>query len=154
MTDRDRPVLLIEDSEDDAELAQMALRQAGISEPIVVARDGEEALDYLFGGRDHDQPRPRSRPRLILLDIKLPKVDGFEVLRRIRQDPRTRALPVVMLSSSDVHEDIARAYELGVNSYVCKPVEFSAYSHAVTQLGTYWIHVNEAADQVPREEDE
>jgi two-component system response regulator len=150
MSERDRPILLIEDSEDDAELAQMALRQAGVSDRIVVARDGEEALDYLFGESDQD----RSRPRLVLLDVKLPKVDGFEVLRRIRQDPRTRTLPVVMLSSSDVHEDIERAYDLGVNSYVCKPVEFSAYSHAVTQLGTYWVHVNQAADQILRKETE
>jgi CheY-like chemotaxis protein len=132
-------VMLVEDSEDDAELAIRALRQAGVSR-IRVARDGEEALDQLFG-RDGVAPQPL--PQLVLLDIKLPKVDGLEVLRRMRADVRTRRLPAVILSSSDVCEDVARAYELGANSYVCKPVEFARYAQTVRDVAHYWMAVNE-----------
>lgn len=138
MSDRARPLLLVEDNEDDIELALLALRDVEIAGGVQVARDGEAALSYLYG----DAARPM--PLLVLVDIKLPKVDGFEVLRRVRLDARTRALPVVMLSSSDAPEDIARAYELGANSYVCKPIEFSEYEDAVRMLGQYWLHVNEA----------
>jgi two-component system response regulator len=141
MDERDRPILLVEDSQDDAELAILALREAGVVSRVDVVRDGEEALEYLF-----DAPsRSASPPLLVLLDIKLPKIDGFAVLRRIRQEERTRMLPTVILSSSTVREDIARAYELGANSYVRKPVEFSGYSDKIRQVGLYWVNLNEPA---------
>jgi two-component system response regulator len=143
MSDHDRSILLVEDSEDDVELALLALRDVGLTGGVDVARDGEEAIAYLFGGMG----QPRSWPLFVLLDVKLPKVDGFEVLRRIRQDSLTRTLPVIMLSSSDVPEDVARAYALGANSYVCKPVAFSEYEDTIRQLGLYWVHVNVACNR-------
>ena len=140
-----RRILLVEDSEDDEELAILSLRQAGVTGIIDVARDGQEALEYLFG----TSPSPDARlPRVVLLDIRLPKIDGLDVLQRIRADQRTRLLPVVVLSSSDAPEDIARAYELGANSYVRKPVEFSAYAETVRQLGRYWSQVNEPMESL------
>jgi CheY-like chemotaxis protein len=133
----DRLILLVDDSRDDAELAVIALREAGITGPIDVVRDGEEAIEYLIGSDT------RSLPTCVLLDIKLPKVNGFEVLQRIRECPRTRSLPVIMLTSSDVADDVERAYELGANSYVRKPIEFSKFLDTVRQLGRYWLQVNQ-----------
>ncbi len=140
MSTKRPPILLVEDSEDDAELATLTFQQCGMSAPIVVVRDGEEALDYLFGDNVTSKQRI---PFLVLLDISLPKIDGFEVLRRIRSNEETRRLPTVMFSSSNVPEDVERAYDIGANSYVRKPVEFSRYSDTLRQVGQYWINLNE-----------
>lgn len=139
---RDGPILLVEDSPDDEFLTLRTLKNANISNKIVVMRDGAEALDYLFGSGAY-KGRGVAQPAVILLDIKLPKVDGLEVLERIRSDDRTRLLPVVMLTSSDEQRDLLRSYELGVNSYVRKPVDFGEFSQAVAQLGLYWLLINE-----------
>jgi two-component system response regulator len=143
----DKTILLVEDNEDDEELTTRALRQAKIVNEIVVTRDGREALDYLFGegkyaGRDATQT-----PALILLDLKLPKLSGLEVLAKLRADPRTRLVPTVVLTSSSEDEDMVRSYESGANSYVRKPVEFKAFADAVSQLGVYWVLLNQP---VPR----
>lgn len=139
----DRPILLVEDNQDDEELTLMALEDAGISNPIHVARDGAAAVEYLF------EPGPgggeRAAPLLVILDLQLPKLNGFEVLERIRAAESTRSLPVVIMTSSDADEDVARGYQLGVNSYVRKPVESSAFSGVVRQLGLYWLLLNEPA---------
>jgi CheY-like chemotaxis protein len=140
----DRPLLLVEDNSDDEELTLMALREAGVTNEIRVARDGAEAIEYLFG-RPADQSGSTVLPLVVLLDLKLPKVDGFGVLKRIRETESTRLLPVVVLTSSDADEDITRSYKLGVNSYVRKPIEFSGFALAVKQLGLYWLLLNESA---------
>lgn len=136
-------ILLVEDNPDDEALTLRALRQHKIKTEVVVAHDGVQALDYLFGtgeyaGRDMDE-----RPEVILLDLKLPKVDGLEVLRRLRADPRTRLLPVVILTSSNEERDLIDGYSLGANSYVRKPVDFIQFTEAVRQLGLYWLVINE-----------
>ena len=130
------PILLVEDDPDDLELTQLALREARVANPLVVARDGVEALDLLFRGG-------ALRPVVVLLDLKLPKVDGLQVLERIRGDARTRDLPVVVLTSSDEEEDRHRSYALHANSYVRKPVDFDRFQAAVRQLGLYWTVLNE-----------
>jgi two-component system response regulator len=137
-------ILLVEDNEDDLDLTLRAFRKSHLANPIVVARDGVEALDYLFGTGDHDGRDAREVPRLILLDLKLPKIDGLEVLRRLRSDPRTRLAPVVILTSSDEDRDRAEGYGLGANSYIRKPVDFGAFVKAVEQLGVYWLLLNQA----------
>ena len=137
------PILLVEDNADDLELTQLALREAKVANALVVARDGVEALDLLF--RD-DAPL---RPVVVLLDLKLPRVDGLQVLERIRSDPRTRDLPVVVLTSSDEEEDRHRSYALHVNSYVRKPVDFDRFQAAVRQLGLYWTVLNEPPPVLP-----
>ena len=139
----ERTILLVEDNPDDEALTTRALRMAKIANDIVVARDGAEALDYLFGeggyaGRDVSQV-----PALVLLDLKLPKLSGLEVLQRLRGDPRTRLVPTVVLTSSSEDEDMLRSYESGANSYVRKPVEFGAFANAVSQLGVYWLLLNQ-----------
>lgn len=128
-------ILLVEDSRDDEELALLALRQAGFSATVQVARDGEEAVACLAA-------MPPGGFRLVLLDLKIPKLDGFEVLRRIRSSNGTALLPVVVFSSSDTPSDIERAYRLGASAYVCKPVEFDQYSEVVRQIGAFWIGLN------------
>jgi two-component system response regulator len=131
---------LIEDNPDDEELTLMTLEAAGIRNTIHVARDGAQALAYLFGA----EGSPAGElPMLVILDLKLPKVDGFAVLERIRSAQATRSLPVVILTSSDTDEDVARGYALGVNSYVRKPVDFAEFSAAVRTLGLYWVLLNE-----------
>lgn len=136
-------ILLVEDNPDDEALTLRALEKNDIPRSTVkVARDGVEALDFLFGtgtyqGRDTD-----NQPQLVLLDLKLPKVDGIEVLRRLRQDDRTRVLPVVVLTSSDEQKDIIDIYNLGANSYIRKPVNFDQFTEAVRQLGVYWLQLN------------
>ncbi len=140
------PILLVEDNPDDELLTIRALKNANVTNEIVVARDGAEALDYIFGTGACAERGPLT-PAIILLDIKLPKLDGLEVLERIRGDERTRLLPVVMLTSSDEERDVVRSYELGVNSYVRKPVEFGAFSEAVKRLGLYWLLLNEPPPQ-------
>lgn len=130
-----RVILLVEDNPDDEKLAVRALKQGNIANEIVVARNGEEALNLLF----HLDPLPS----VVLLDLKLPKIDGLEVLRRIRNHPTTRLLPVVILTSSSEDRDIIESYNLGANSYVRKPVEFSQFTKAVHQLGMFWVLINE-----------
>jgi len=137
-------ILLVEDNQDDEELAMLALKKGNIANDVVVARDGVEALDYLFAtgafsGRDLTEV-----PQLVLLDLKLPKIDGLEVLRRIRADPRTRRQPVVILTSSKEEEDLIRGYDEGANSYVRKPVDFNQFIEAVHQLQLYWLVLNES----------
>ncbi|MDE2293682.1 MAG: response regulator [Elusimicrobia bacterium] len=136
-------VLLVEDDPRDRELDLRALRRHKLANNVQVAVDGQEALDFLFGEGGHAGRRLEDGPRVVLLDLKLPKVDGLEVLRRIRADPRTRALPVVVLTSSREERDIVESYALGVNSYVVKPVEFEKFAAAVADLGLYWLLLNE-----------
>ena len=139
----DKVILLVEDNPDDVELTLRALKKNNIANDVVVAKDGVEALDYLFATGLYEGRVLNEMPELILLDLKLPKVDGLEVLRRIRADERTELLPVVILTSSDEENDLINGYKLGANSYVRKPVEFSRFSEAVSQLGLYWLLINE-----------
>ncbi|MDR3415472.1 MAG: response regulator [Nevskia sp.] len=136
-------VLLVEDNEDDEALTLRAFKECGIRNPVVVAHDGVEALDYLFGTGAHAGRDPAVLPQLVLLDLKLPRIDGLEVLRRIRSQAATRSLPVVILTSSIERQDVAAAYALGANSFVCKPVEFGEFTENVKQLARYWLEVNE-----------
>ncbi len=142
-------ILLVEDNPDDEELTLMALQKNNILNEVVVARDGVEALEYLFGDGEQSFSRRRVLPTLILLDLKLPRVDGLEVLRRIRGDERTRMLPVVVLTSSREERDILESYSLGCNSYVRKPVDFAQFVEATRQLGLYWLLLNEAPSLKP-----
>ena len=139
----DKVILLVEDSSDDVELTQMALREQNIKNEMVVARDGQEALDWLFGEGEHAGRDTSENPTVILLDLRMPKVDGIEVLKRIRQDERTRLIPVVILTSSKEDQDLIKSYELGANSYIRKPVDFQQFSKAVRDLGLYWLLLNE-----------
>jgi CheY-like chemotaxis protein len=143
MTEEIVQVLLVEDNPSDVELTLHSLRRHGVTAGIRVAQDGEEALDFVFcrgsyAGRSFATP-----PRLVLLDIKLPKIDGLEVLRRLKADPRTRAIPVVMLTSSKIERDLVTSYQAGVNSYIQKPVDFAEFRDTVKQLGLYWLVKNE-----------
>ncbi|HWW95549.1 MAG TPA: response regulator [Vicinamibacteria bacterium] len=137
-----RSILLVEDNRDDVELTVMALTEAKITNPVVVARNGVEALDYLFGTGAHAGRDVADQPVVVLLDIKLPLLNGLDVLKRMRGDERTRRTPVVMLTSSTEQTDIATTYELGANSYVRKPVEFEGFVTAARQLGLYWTVLN------------
>jgi DNA-binding response OmpR family regulator len=137
---RDAPILLVEDNADDEALTRRAFQRSNIANDLEVARDGQEALDYLLGG---SEPAKRP-PALILLDLKLPKIDGLEVLRRIRAEPTTKLIPVVILTSSREESDLVAGYGSGANSYVRKPVDFDEFSERVRQLGLYWLVVNEA----------
>jgi two-component system response regulator len=136
-------ILLIEDNADDEELALLAFRKSNLANEVVVARDGSEALDYLFGTAAQAGRDANPLPQVCLLDLKLPKVDGLEVLQRIRSDPRTRRLPVVILTSSKEEQDMIESYDLGANSYVRKPVAFEQFVEAVKQLQLYWLVLNE-----------
>jgi len=144
-----RPILLVEDNPDDVELTVMALKESKITNPVVVARNGVEALDYLFGTGAYAGRDASSQPVVVLLDIKLPLLSGLDVLRRMREDERTRRTPVVMLTSSDERDDIAATYDLGANSYVRKPVEFEGFVVAARQLGLYWTVLNEPPEPAP-----
>jgi CheY-like chemotaxis protein len=137
------PILLVEDNPDDEALTLRALKKNHIANHIVVARDGVEALDWLFATGIHAGRDPSESPALVLLDLKLPKIDGLEVLRRLRADRRTALLPVVVLTSSREDQDLVRSYSLGANSYVRKPVDFNQFVEAVRQLGMYWLMLNE-----------
>lgn len=136
-------ILLVEDDPDDLELTMRALNEEHIGNRIQVARDGEEALDFLFCRGSHSRRDPECHPKLVLLDLKLPKVDGLEVLEQIRSNPRTRALPVVILTSSKREQDMVQAYRLGVNSYIQKPVDFDQFRSTIKRLGYYWLVVNQ-----------
>jgi len=136
-------ILLVEDDPDDEALALRALRRNNIKNEVVVVRDGAEALDYLFATGTYASRDANDLPQVVLLDLKLPKVDGLEVLRRVRADPRTELLPVVVLTSSKEDRDVVESYARGANSYVRKPVEFNEFSEAVRQLGLYWLLLNE-----------
>lgn len=142
-------ILLVEDNPQDEELTLRAFRKSKILNPVVVARDGAEALDWLFATGAHAGRDPPIMPHLILLDLKLPKLDGLEVLQRIRADDRTRLLPVVILTSSVEEQDRIAGYGLGANSYVRKPVDFTQFMEAVRQLGLYWLVLNEGAPAAP-----
>lgn len=136
-------ILLVEDNPDDEALTVRALKKNHVVNELVVARDGEEALDYLFGTGTFAGRDPEQRPQVVLLDLKLPKLDGLEVLRRLRADPRTRLLPVVVLTSSQEERDLLDSYSLGANSYVRKPVNFLEFVDAAGQLGLYWLVLNQ-----------
>jgi CheY-like chemotaxis protein len=143
---RSKDILLVEDNSDDIELTVMALKEAKITNPVVVARNGVEALDYLFRTGTHAGRASADQPVVVLLDIKLPLLNGIDVLKRMREDERTRRTPVVMLTSSTEQADIVRTYDLGANSYVRKPVEFENFVVAARQLGLYWTVLNESAE--------
>ena len=142
MTNHPPTVLLVEDNRDDEELAIRGFRRTNLANPVDIARDGQEALDYLFG--TESQPA-KSTPGLVLLDLKLPRVGGLEVLKRIRADEGTRPVPVVVLTSSSEDRDVIDGYDLGANSYVRKPIRFEEFATAVAQLGIYWLMINEPA---------
>ena len=137
-----RTILLVEDNPNDEALTLRALRKNDINDRVVVARDGAEALDYLFATGPYQNPTP-ALPRVVLLDLKLPKVDGLEVLRRMRAHARTRLLPVVILTSSNEERDLLAGYGSGANSYIRKPVDFTEFAETVRHLGRYWLHLNE-----------
>ncbi len=140
---RNKVILLVEDDPDDEALTLRALRESKISNRVVVVRDGAEALDYLLGTGAHAGRDTHDLPQLVLLDLKLPRVDGLEVLRRLRAAERTRLLPVVILTSSNEEKDIIHGYDNGANSYIRKPVDFEQFVEAVRQLGLYWLVLNE-----------
>jgi CheY-like chemotaxis protein len=136
-------ILLVEDNPDDAELALHALKRENLANHIEIARDGEEALDFPFCRGPHAKRNFNHQPRLVLLDLKLPKVDGLEVLRQIKNDPRTKAIPVVILTASREEKDLVNGYQLGVNAYIQKPVDFEKFRQIVKQLGLFWLVVNQ-----------
>ncbi len=143
-TTSQRAILLVEDNPKDVELTLRAFKKSNLSNHVVVAHDGVEALDYLFARGVHANRPGSELPQLVLLDIKLPKLDGLEVLRALRQDERTKLVPVVILTSSLEEQDLIRGYALGANSYVRKPIDFVQFTEAVRQLGLYWLVTNQA----------
>ncbi|MDI7246095.1 MAG: response regulator [Bacillota bacterium] len=138
-----KTILLVEDNPDDVTLTLRALKKSNVLNEVVVARDGQEALDYLASAGDPTSPDPHPMPQVVLLDLKLPKVGGLEVLRRMRADEKTRLVPVVILTSSNEERDVIEGYSLGANSYVRKPVDFTHFMEAIRQLGMYWLLLNE-----------
>ncbi|MGF1594863.1 MAG: response regulator [Kiloniellaceae bacterium] len=145
----EKTILLVEDNPDDEALTLRAFAKNNIKNQVIVARDGAEALDYLFAEGSYQGRDASSLPQLVLLDLKLPKVDGLEVLRRVRADKRTELLPVVILTSSREDQDLVESYRLGANSYVRKPVNFDEFLQAARQLGLYWLLLNEAPPRRP-----
>jgi CheY-like chemotaxis protein len=137
-------ILLVEDTPGDLELALRALRKGNLVNRIEVARDGLEAVEFIFCEGPHAGRRIEDGPKVILLDLKLPKIDGLEVLRRVKTDPRTRTIPVVVLTSSKEQKDVVESYNLGVNSYIVKPVHFDRFATAVQELGLYWLLLNQS----------
>ena len=146
----ERNILLVEDNPDDVELTLRALKQYNVRNQIAVVRDGAEALDYLFARGAYADRDATTMPAVVILDLKLPKVDGFEVLQRMRADERTKLVPVVILTSSKEERDLVNGYKLGANSYVQKPVDFTEFVEAARQLGLYWLVVNEPPPQTRR----
>ncbi len=143
MTQRQVEILLVEDNLDDVELTLHALRNERLANNIHLARDGEEALEFLFCSGDHANRSFECPPKLILLDLKLPKVDGMEVLKRLKTDPRTKTIPVVILTSSKEESDLVNSYGLGANSYIQKPVDFDQFRETVKKVGLYWLVINQ-----------
>ena len=138
-------ILLVEDNPSDIGLTQRALAKSRIANEMVVTEDGQDALDYLFASGQYTGRDVNNLPALVLLDLKLPRVDGLEVLRQIRADPRTSRLPVVVLTTSKEEQDVAQSYDLGANSYIRKPVDFTQFAQAIEHLGLYWLVLNESA---------
>lgn len=141
-------ILLVEDDPDDEELTRLAFKESNLGNRLVSVRDGAKALDYLFGTGVHAGRESVDFPHLVLLDLKLPKVDGLEVLRRLRADERTRFVPVVVLTSSSEEDDLVRSYSYGANSYIRKPVDFAQFLDAVRQLGMYWLVLNQVPSAI------
>jgi two-component system, response regulator len=135
-------ILIVEDNQQDLDLALRALRKANLANRVHAVRDGEEALEFLFCEGRHSERKIQNEPKVILLDLKLPKIDGLEVLQRIKGDQRTQAIPVVVLTSSKEQADVVETYNLGVNSYIVKPVNFEQFSEVVQKLGMYWLLIN------------
>ena len=148
MLDETKVILLVEDNPDDEALTLRAFAKNNIGNRIVIARDGAEALDWLFKRGQHAE-RSEPEPQIVLLDLKLPKVDGLEVLRQMRDDPRTKLMPVVILTSSKEESDVLRGYELRANSYIRKPVDFARFVEAVREIGMYWLVLNEPPPVLP-----
>ncbi|HEX6928335.1 MAG TPA: response regulator [Gammaproteobacteria bacterium] len=138
-----RPILLVEDNPDDEALALRAFRNSGVKNDVIVVRDGAEALEFLFATGIYANRAPAGNPAVVLLDLKLPKMNGLEVLKEIRSNRKTRRLPVVVLTSSKEDRDLIESYDLGANSYVRKPVDFNEFAEAVSKLGVYWLLLNE-----------
>lgn len=147
MQSANKIILLVEDNPDDEELTRLAFEESRLANALHVVRDGEEALEYLFGTGRHAQRDMSLMPQLILLDLKLPKVDGHEVLERIRQDPSTKYIPVVVMTTSREESDLVSSYDLGANSFIQKPVDFVRFIEAVRQVGAYWLVLNSRVPQ-------
>jgi two-component system response regulator len=143
-------ILLVEDNKNDAELAIRALTKVNLGNHLIHVKDGVEALAFLFATGTYATRASKKNPKVILLDIKMPRLDGIEVLRQIRSNPLTKAIPVVIMTSSKEEHDIIRSYELGVNSFIVKPVDFNSFSKAVSDLGMYWVLMNESPIIIPK----
>lgn len=152
MDGKEVEILLVEDNPNDVELTLRALERNHLANKVFVVQDGEEALDFLFCRGQYANREGASDPKVVFLDLKLPKVDGLEVLRTVRHDERTRFLPVVMLTSSEEERDIVASYKLGINSYIVKPIDFDNFSRAVTELGFYWLVLNKPPQKVKKDE--
>ena len=136
-------ILLVEDNQDDLDMTLRSLRKANLANHIQIARDGAEALEFIFCEGAHAGRKIENTPKVVLLDLKLPKIDGMEVLKRVKGDPRTKMIPIVMLTSSKEQKDVIESYHLGVNSYIVKPVNFEGFAAAVQELGMYWLLLNQ-----------
>lgn len=143
MMETEIEILLVEDNQDDLDMTLRALRKANLANHIQVVRDGVEALDFIFAEGAHTGRKVENSPKVMLLDLKLPKIDGMEVLKRVKSDPRTKMIPVVVLTSSKEQKDVVESYQLGVNSYIVKPVNFDRFAAAVAELGMYWLLRNQ-----------